>query len=262
MRSIFSKPRRASGSNRSCAGLLLVAVCVAVAGPAQAQLEVLLRGLEAVTPRVGACGHYRFTAQEPAGRREVVFDACVQRIAPGPDGSVYLQLTAGDSLDARLEVAPALFRGQGGSLLDHLRSVVEIAGRDTTHYGPDDWGAIPGLERTPPLPGGRDSVLADRELRVGARAFQCRGRRIHESSRQVKALGPAQMTQSAVRDVETWTHLEAPILGIVRATATVRSERSLSQPVPGVPQSSPRTWEYSLELLGMGAPSRGKSRRP
>jgi hypothetical protein len=254
-------PLRASGRHRSCAGFfVVVAGAMTAAGPASAQLEVLLRGLDAAAPRVGACGHYRFTAQEPAGKREVVFDACVQRIAPGPDGSVYLHLTAGDSLDARLEVGPAFFRGLGGSLLDHLRSVVEIAGRDTTRYGPDDWGAFPGLERTPPLPGGRDSVLAGREIRVGTQTFACHGRRIHESSRQVKSLGPAQMTQSAVRDVETWMNPEAPILGIVRATATVRSERTLSQPVPGVPQSSPRTWEYSLELLSTGARARAKTR--
>ena len=59
------------------------------------------------------------------------------------------------------------------------------------------------------------------------------------------------MTQSAVRDVESWTHPDAPILGVVRARAVIRSERSLSKPIAGVPESGPRTWEYRLELVKM-----------
>jgi len=240
-----------------------VAVLLAVVPPAQAQLEVLLRGLDPVAPKTGARGTYRFEAQEPAGHRSLVFDARIEHIAPGPDGSVTLRFTSGDSLDARVEVAPALFAGHGGSLLDHVRSIVEVAGRDTTRLRPEDWASLPGFDRAPPLPGSRDSVLAPQTLTVAGRALECRGRSLHEASRQVKPLGAATMTQSAVRDVESWTHPDAPILGVVRARAVIRSERSLSKPIAGVPESGPRTWEYRLELVKMpgGAKPAGAGRK-
>lgn len=258
--------QRGGGTSRSRVLLLGTAACLGLglvlpgaAPPARAQLEVLLRGLDPVPPKAGARGTYRFEAQEPGGQRSVTFDARIERIAPGPDGSVTLRLTSGDSMDARVDVAPALFAGHGGSLLDHVRSIVEISGRDTTRLGPEDWASLPGFDRTPPLPGGRDSVLAPRTVTVGGRKLECNGRVLHEESRQVKSLGAATMTQSARRDVETWTHPDAPILGVVRAHAVIRSERTLSKPIPGVPESGPRTWTYRLELLDL--PASGKPGR-
>jgi hypothetical protein len=226
-----------------------------------AQLEVLLRGLEPAAPKPGACGRYRFEADEPTGRRRVEFDACVERVAPGPDGSVFLRFMSGDSLDARIEVAPAMFAGGGGSLLTHIRSVVEISGRDTTRMSRDDLEAMPGLDPAPPLPGARDSLLGTRDLVVGGKTLAARGRRLHEENRQVRPLGDVQMTQSIVRDVETWTADGAPVLGVVRATARIRSDRTLSAPVAGVPAAGPRTWSYSLELLEVRPPRRGGKRR-
>ena len=218
----------------------------AKAPPAGAQLEVLLRGVDAVPPRVGACGRYRFEAEEPNGRRRVEFEACVERIAPGPDGSVFLHLSSGDSLDAWLEVAPALFAGAGGSLIQHVRSVIDIAGRDTTHL---DRESLPGLDPAPPLPGARDSLLGSREIRVAKQTLVARGRRLHEESRSVRPLGDTQISQSMTRDVETWSADAAPILGIVRAEAVIHSERTLAKRVPGIPETGPKTWRYRLELI-------------
>jgi hypothetical protein len=42
-------------------------------------------------------------------------------------------------------------------------------------------------------------------------------------------------------------------LGLVRGTATLKSERKLSAPVPGVPEQGVRTWHYELELLDWGS---------
>jgi hypothetical protein len=42
---------------------------------------------------------------------------------------------------------------------------------------------------------------------------------------------------------------EAPILGVVLAEATVRSERIFSEPIPGVPVRGPRVMTYRLKLL-------------
>jgi hypothetical protein len=61
------------------------------------------------------------------------------------------------------------------------------------------------------------------------------------------------MIQKAERDVESWLSPDAPILGVVRSTATLRSERKLSAPVAGVPQEGVRTWRYVLELMDLGA---------
>jgi len=251
--------RRGIGSRRALAGFAF-AVATAWAAPGRAQLEVLLRGLDAAPPRVGACGRYRFDAEEPSGQRHVEFTACIEHIDPGPDGSVYLRLTSGDSLDARLEVAPALFAAHGGSLVDHIRSVVEIAGRDTTRL---DRASLPGLDPAPPLAASRDSALGRRDVKVGERTLACSGRRIYESSRSVRDLGDVKMTQSMQREIETWSADAAPILGIVRATAHIRSERTLSKRVAGIPESGPKTWRYALELLDPRPPARrGKRRRP
>jgi hypothetical protein len=165
---------------------------------------------------------------------------------------VVLRLLSGDSLEARITVAPELFAGQGGSLLDHLRSIVEITRGDTTRLTPEDWAALPGLDRAPALPGARDSLLGTRAARVGKRDLQTRGRRLVEQSRQTRPLGNVQMTQSIRRQVETWTAPEAPILGLVRGVATIESERTLSAPVAGVPETGPRRWHYEIELLDLG----------
>jgi hypothetical protein len=239
--------RRGQGVRRLLAGFAFAAVVLpGPPPPAHAQLEVLLRGLDAVQPRVGACGRYRFAAEEPNGRRDVEFQACVERIEPGPDGSVFLHLSSGDSLNAWLEVAPALFAGHGGSLIQHVRSVLEVAGRDTTRL---DRESLPGLDPAPPLPGARDSLLAPRDIQVGKHKLTARGRILHEESRSVRPLGDTQITQSIRRDVETWTADAAPILGIVRAAAVIRSERSLAKRVAGIPETGPKTWRYRLELI-------------
>jgi hypothetical protein len=236
----------------------VLALLLVLAGAARGQLEVLLRGLEPAPPRPGACGQYRFVAQEAGGVRRVEFRGCIESVGRGPSGSVFLRLTSGDSLDARLEVGPALFQGQGGALADHVRSVVEIAGRDTTRLARRDWAETPGLARAPALPNARESALGSRSFEIGARTLAARGRRLHEESRQVRPLGNVQMTQSEVRDVEVWTSSEAPILGLVRATAVIRSERQLSAPVAGVPQRGPREVRYELELIGFGSPTRSQ----
>src|SRR5262249_34092189 len=159
---------------------------------------------EPAPPKLGACGRYRFQADESSGPRTVVFTARIDKIAPGSDGSIWLHITSGDSVDARIEVAPALFSGKSGAILDQVRSVVEIAGRDTTRLGTEDW-ATAWFDRAPPLPGARDSVLATRDLRVAGHTFHCRGHLRHETNRQMKSLGDAELTQRIERDVETWT---------------------------------------------------------
>jgi len=251
------RARRRSGSRRAFAGLVVFAAAALLPGIGDAQLELLLRGLDAAPPKVGARGRYRFEAEEPSERRRVEFEACVERIEPGPDGSVILRLTSGDSLDARLEVAPALFAGRGVSLVEQIRSVVEISGRDTTRL---DRSSLPGLDPAPPLPTTLDSLLGTRAIRAGARTLQAHGRRKREESRSVKPLGDAQMTQSITCDIETWTSDEAPLLGLVQASARIRSERQLSKKVAGVPESGPRTWVYRIELIEV-PPARRSSRR-
>jgi hypothetical protein len=233
------------------------------AAPASSQLEVLLRGLEPAEPQPGRGGRYSFEAHEPGGTRRLEFVVRVERVEPGPEGSVFLRLTSGDSLDARLELAPGLFTATGGPLLDQIRGVVEIARGDTTRLQRRDWAELPGLDPAPPLPGARDTLLESRGLPVGDQVLRASGRRIHEESRQVRPLGEVQMTQSVVRDIETWSAAGAPLLGLVEARATIRSERVLSAPVPGVPQTGPRTWRYELrllEILAAGSEPRPRSR--
>jgi hypothetical protein len=236
-----------SGSRRS-----LLAVGLLLAGwssTAHAQLEVLLRGLEPAPPHVGVCGVYRFASQEAGAKGGLVFTACIERIAPGPQGSVFLRLTSGDSLDARLEVAPALFQGTGSALVDQVRSIIQIAHGDTTRMERKEWAETPGLARAPSLPAATDSSLGGRAIVLQGRTLASHGRHIHEANRQVRSLGNVQMTQAEERDIEVWTSPEAPLLGLVRATATIRSERKLSAPVPGVPERGPRLVHYELDLL-------------
>jgi hypothetical protein len=217
--------------------------------PAGAQLEVLLRGLVPAPPRPGACGRYRFASEEQGGPRRLDFDACIERIDPGPAGSVWLRLVSGDSLEARVELAPEIFAGRGGSLQDHVRSVLEVTRGDTTRIEREDWATFRGLERAPALPGAQDSLLGAREIRVGSRAVECSGRRVRERAEKSGRLGDAQMTQRFERDVETWTAPTAPILGLVRARAEISTARTLSAPVKGVPQFGERHENFEIELL-------------
>jgi hypothetical protein len=190
-------------------------------------------------------------AHEPAGRREVEFQACVERVAAGASGSVVLRFVSGDSLDARIEVAPELFQGRGGALVDHIRSIVEVAHGDTTRVARRDWAESPGMARAPRFPQATETALGRRDLEVGGRTLAATGRRLHEENREVRPLGDVRMTQSETRDIEVWTSPQAPILGLVRAAATIRSERTLSAPVPGVPQRGPREVRYELELRAL-----------
>jgi hypothetical protein len=57
------------------------------------------------------------------------------------------------------------------------------------------------------------------------------------------------VTNSEDRRLDVWTAPEAPILGVIHAVATIRSERIFSEPIPGVPMRGPRLMQYSLELL-------------
>src|SRR5262245_48341638 len=115
-------PRRFR-SGRAFAPYLLLAL---LPHPAAAQLEVLLRAVEPTRPRPGACGLYRFEAEEPSGHRSLEFHACIEKPTSGAH-CVTLHLWSGDSLEARVEVDDAMFLGQGGSLLDHVLSVVQVA---------------------------------------------------------------------------------------------------------------------------------------
>ena len=253
-RAAIAESRRRSGPCRSFAFSAGLALLATAAGPAAAQLEVMLRGLDPAPPRVGACGRYRFAAEEPSGPRKIVFDACVERIDPGSGGSVWLRLVSGDSLEARVELSPDLFAGHGGSLLDHVRSVFEVANGDTTRVAREDWKGFPGLDPAPFIPGARDSELGTKEIRVGSTALECRGRRLRERAETTRPLGNVQMTQRFERDVVTWTTPNAPLLGLVRARAEIITERTLSAPTPGVPQLGARTQIYEIELLDIGHP--------
>jgi len=187
-----------------------------------------------------------------------VFDACVDRVDPGPQGSIWLRLSSGDSLEARIELDPALFGGHSGSLLDYVRSVFEVEHGDTTRVARRDWQQFPGLEPAPALPGARDSLLGPREIDIAGRKLACRGHHLHESIERKRPLGDVQMTQKIERDVETWTAPEAPILGLVLARATIRSDRELSAPVPGVPVAGAREQHYEIELLELESGPKGR----
>ena len=250
--------RGRSGSGRSFVFWAALASLTWAAGPAAAQLEVLLRGLDPAPPRLGACGRYRFSAEEPSGPRQIVFDACVERIDSGPPGSVWLRFVSGDSLEARIELSPELFAGRGGSLLDHVRSVFEVDKGDTTRIARDKWKDFPGLDPAPVIPGARDSALGEKEFRVGSTVLEARGRRIRERAETTRPLGNVQMTQRFERDIVTWTAPEAPLLGLVRARAEVITERTLSAPTPGVPQFGGRVQIYEIELLDVGRPASGR----
>ncbi len=242
--------RGGNGSSRSpllLAALLAGLTCVCAASAARAQLEVLLRGVEPTTPKPGLCGRYRFEAHEPSGTRRVEFEACVESVGADGEGDVVLHLWSGDSLDARVEVRRAMFAGGGGSLLDHVIAVEQTEDGATRRLTPDDWRDLPALSPAPELPVVRDSSLAAVEHELTG--LVCPGRLLEEARVREHQMGSAQVTQFESRVLHVWSAPEAPILGVVRATATVRSERRFSEPIPGVPQRGPRESRYSLELL-------------
>lgn len=239
-----------NGSVRSplAFGLFLgVLLCGGVALPAHAQLEVLLRGVDATEPRPGLCGRYRFEAHEPSGTRTVEFDACIESVAEDPDGAVVLHLWSGDSLDARVEVRASMFTGRGGSLLEHVLAVEQTENGETRRLTPQDWRDLPALSPAPELPVVRDSSLAP--LQHEATGLRCPGRLLEEARRSETQMGAAQVIQLESRILRVWSAPQAPILGVVRAQARVRSERRFSQPIPGVPERGPRESRYRLELL-------------
>ena len=216
--------------------------------PAAAQLEVLLRAVEPTRPRPGACGLYRFEADEPSGHRSLEFHACIEKPTAGAH-SVTLHLWSGDSLDARIEVDSAMFLGQGGTLIDHVRSVVTVEKGETKRLEAEDWQKLPALAPAPKLPVVADSSLGT--MKHAPTHLECQGRLLEEARTTTRKMGDADVTQSEHRVLRIWTAPEAPILGVVHAAAVVRSERSFSQPIPGVPQRGPRESRYELELLAL-----------
>lgn len=219
----------------------------AIAPPARAQLEVLLRGVQPAPPKAGACGVYRFVAREPDGERRLDFHACVEAVPPR--GPVVLRLWSGDSLEARIEVAPALFEAAGGGLAQHVLRVVQKERGTTREMTAAEWQDLPALAPAPRLP-----VLADSSLGSVLHAMtqlDCQGRVLIEAKESKRRMGDADVVQREWRRLEVLTNGAAPILGVVRARATVRSERSFSQPIPGVPERGPRQSHYELELLAL-----------
>jgi len=225
--------------------------------PAAAQLEILLRALPPAPPRAGACGTYRFVAEEAAGVRTVTFSACIERVTTS---SVNLRLWSGDSLSASIETDPKLFQGRGGSLLDHIRSVEEIVHGKTRRLAREDWEGWPGLERAIPLAAAGDSSLGSKVFEVGTRSLNATGRHRREFEQKTRMLSGVEMTQTATRMVETWTAPDAPLLGLVRGIAEIESDRRLARPVPGVPESGKRRTVYRLEWIGEAEPRRAGGR--
>lgn len=214
---------------------------------------MLLRAVEPTRPRPGACGLYRFEADEPSGHRSLEFHACIEKPNAGAH-SATLHLWSGDSLEARVEVDNAMFLGQGGSLLDHVLSVVQVEKGETKRLASADWQKLPALAPAPKLPVVADSSLGT--MKHPPTGLECKGRLLEEARTTTRKMGDADVTQSEHRVMRVWTAPEAPILGVVRAAAVVRSERSFSQPIPGVPQRGPRESRYELELLQLEGDAR------
>jgi len=244
-----SRHTEGNGDSRSPLRLtpVLAVACLLLATAASAQLEVLLRGVPPTEPRRGACGLYRFQADEPDGSRQQDFHVCIESVASGADGTVQLRLWSGDSLEARVDIDRAMFGGAGGALLEHVRRVVQVERGTTREMQSDEWQDIPALRPAPQLPVVADSTWEG--VRHPGTGLQCRGRFLEEARESTQRMGEADVLQSERRTLEVLTSPAAPILGVVRARATVRSERRFSQPIPGVPQRGPRESHYALELL-------------
>jgi len=238
--------RTGSGTGRSPCFFLALAI-FALPTAAGAQLDILLRTLPPAPPKAGACGAYRFVAEEAAGNRTVEFSACIERVTAQ---AVRLRLWSGDSLSAVVEADPALFEGRGGALLDHIRSIEEVVRGQKRQLTRSEWETWPGIERNSPLAAGRDSSLGKRDFEVGTKKVRATGIHRRESEHKTGSLSGVEMTQTANRVVQTWTAPEAPLLGLVRGVAEIESERRLARPVPGVPESGRRRSVYRLEWIG------------
>lgn len=208
-----------------------------------------MRGVPPTVPRTGACGLYRFLAEEPDGSRQLDFHICIDAVARGKSGSVQLRLWSGDSLEARIEVSRALFAGAGGSLLEHVRRVVQVERGSAHEVQSDEWQDLPALAPAPELPVVADSTWAT--VTHAVTGLPCTARRLEEARESTHRMGEADVRQSERRVLEVLTSAQAPVLGVVRARATVTSERTFSQPIPGVPQRGPRQSLYVLELLAL-----------
>ena len=100
------------------------------------------------------------------------------------------------------------------------------------------------------LPVVADSILGSRSFEIpGGPMLLAQGRYRREARSQVTSLSGVRITNTEDRRMDIWTAPQAPILGVVLATATVRSERIFASPIPGVPERGPRVMRYELKLL-------------
>lgn len=221
---------------------------------ADAQLEVLLRGVDPALPLQGVCAVYRFESREPDGSKDSQFVACVESVPE--EGPIILQLSAGDSLQVRLEIARTMFLEHGAELSENILSVERTQNGQVERLTPEDWQKHPALAPAAPLPVLADSSLGERQLVLAnGKSLTIVGRHRRESRSMQRTLSGVLVTTSEDRQLEIWTAPEAPILGVVAAEATVRSERVFSEPIPGVPSRGPRTMHYSLKLLEILQPA-------
>jgi len=216
--------------------------------PAGAQLEVLLRGVEPSLPKPGLCAVYRFESQEPDGDKVSRFVACVESVPE--EGPVVLLLSSGDSLQVRLSIARAMFLEAGAELSENILRVERTQNGVVESLTPEDWQKHPALAPAAALPVLEDASLGDSTITLeDGQQMTVQGRHRRESRSIERTLGGVLVTNSEDRQLDIWTAGEAPILGVVRAEATVRSERVFAEPIPGVPARGPRVMHYSLKLL-------------
>jgi len=228
---------------------LAVLVACMLPTAASAQLEVLLRGVQPSLPEEGNCARYRFESEEPDGSRQTEFIACVEKV-PYPEGPVILRLSAGDTVLVRIEVGREMFTQSGGTLSDHILRVEQVRNGEVQVLTPADWRKHPALAPAAELPVLADSSLGSRQFEVwGGAVLQAQGRYRQEARSQEKSLSGVKITNTEDRRMDIWTAPQAPILGVVLANATVRSERVFASPIPGVPERGPRVMHYRLKLL-------------
>ena len=234
----------------ACVLLALVPV-----SEAAAQLELLLRGVDPALPTEGVCAVYRFESQEPDGRKQSEFIACVESVPR--EGPIILQLRSGDSLQVRLEIARAMFTESGAQLSENVLSVERTTNGEVQRLTAKDWQKHPALSPAAPLPVLADSSLGEQQFRLrNDQVLHVQGRYRREARSIEATLGGVLVTNSEDRQLTLWSATEAPVLGVVLAEATVRSERIFSEPIPGVPARGPRVMHYSLKLLEILQPER------
>jgi len=218
------------------------------ADEAQAQLEVLLRGVEPQVPHEGSCARYEFTSEEPDGTRRSEFVACVESVPES--GPILLRLQSGDSLQIRIAVRPQLFRDAGADLTDNIVSVERRQKGEVQLLTPEDWRRHPALAPAAPLPVLADSSLGEKDIVLASGdTLRAQGRFRHEARSEERKWSGVDVTSTEDRTLTLWSDDRAPILGVVWAEARVRSERIFSEPIPGVPERGPRVMRYSLKLL-------------